>query len=88
MAKCGKSHISWLKVADKVGARCHLSIAQICQQHPFHPSQLLRLHTHHSSEQAVADSQVMHLTREVALIIEIRKRRHDGTKKTRSGSRK
>ena len=63
-------------------ARCHLSIAQICLQHPFHPSQLLGLHTHHGSKQPVADSQVKHLMREVALFTEIRKRRHNCTRKT------
>ena len=60
-------------------ARCHLSIAQVCLQHLFYPSQLFRLHTHHSGERPVADSQVMHLTREVVLFTRIRKRRHDGT---------
>jgi len=48
-------------------------------QHPFYLSQLFRLHAHHSGERLVADSQVMHLTREVALFTRIRKRRHDGT---------
>jgi len=57
--------------------RSHLSVAQIGRQHLLHLGQLLRLHTHRRSEQPVADSQVVHLTREVVLLTKIRRRKQN-----------